>query len=61
MAKKDLDRANKDQLDEFYTLYSDIAGELGRYSHIFKGKTVIVIVIARGLILLNTLRITLSS
>lgn len=40
MAKKDLDRANKDQLDEFYTLYSDIAGELGRYSHIFEGKTV---------------------
>lgn len=40
MAKQDLDRANKDQLDEIYTLYSDIAGELSKHSHIFKGKTV---------------------
>lgn len=40
MAKTDLDRANKDQLDEFYTLYSDIAGELSKHSHIFKDKIV---------------------
>ena len=40
MAKTDLDRANKDKLDEFYTLYSDIAGELSKHSHIFKDKIV---------------------
>lgn len=40
MAKTDLDRANKDKLDEFYTLYSDIAGEISKHSHIFKDKIV---------------------
>lgn len=40
MAKTDLDRANKDKLDEFYTLYPDIETELSRHSNIFKDKVV---------------------
>lgn len=40
MAKTDLDRANKDKLDEFYTLYDDIEAELSKHSHIFKDKIV---------------------
>ena len=40
MAKTDLDRANKDKLDEFYTLYPDIEAELSKHSHIFKDKVI---------------------
>lgn len=49
MAKIDLDRANKDQLDEFYTLYSDIAGEKMQKHKKYKGKR-----IRRGLFLSST-------
>jgi hypothetical protein len=40
VSNKNLQKANKDKNDEFYTQLSDIEKELGHYKEHFKGKTV---------------------